>query len=332
MNAKENMIAALKCQQPADYVPIWEIEFQAWDNLSGKHVTLGREFGGLPRNEQDYAIHQNAEIIVETCIDLHFSALTVINSYWEVAPGHPSYYWLPEEWKKKQNALLQSLCEKNGIATVAGCSGMISMPGDINIHGDNYMEFCYRIHDDPESIDEWAKKTCADGIESARMCRDAGFDIVVSPSDIADNKGPFYSPEQMDRWFYPYLRKWTEEVERMGLYSILHTDGNVTSLLDDLAESRLYGLQAIDPLSGMDIAKAKVRVAGRLCLCGNMETGLLITGTEDQIYESAGMLLRCCKDGGGFVFGTSNAAMCETPARNYRQTTEAWKKYGQYGA
>lgn len=42
---KDDMIAALEKRQPAGAVPIWEIEFQAWDSASGKHVVLGREFG-----------------------------------------------------------------------------------------------------------------------------------------------------------------------------------------------------------------------------------------------------------------------------------------------
>lgn len=330
MNGRENMLAALSCRQRLDYVPIWEIEFQAWDNLSGKHIVLGQEFCRLSQKEQEYAIHENADIIMETSIDLHFSALTMINSYWEIAPGAPSYVWLPEEMRVKQNALLKQLCEQAGIATVGVAGGMITMPGDVNIHGDSYMEFCYRIHDNPESIDEWAKATCVSGIESARRCRDLGYDIVMSTSDIADNKGPFYSPEQMERWFYPYLHKWTEEVERMGLYSILHTDGNVSTLLDELANSRLHGLQAIDSLAGMDIKKAKECVAGRLCLCGNVETGLLVTGPEERIYEATVTLLQDCMEGGGFVLGTSNAAMYETPAGNYRQMIKAWEKFGKY--
>ena len=320
------MIAALECREPEDYVPIWEIEFQAWDNLSGKHVILGREFERLSQKEKEIAISTNAEIMIETCKQLHFAALTVVGSYWEVAPGEPSYYWLPDEWRKKQNALLRKYCESEGIATVMACGGLIGMPS----HGDGYLEFCYRLMDEPETIDTWAKNTCEYGVARAKEIRDMGYEIVVCPADIADNRGCFYSPAQMERWFYPYLYKWTNEVKSMGMYSILHTDGDVTAALEHMAASSLNALQAIDPVAGMDIAKVKSQVSGRLCLCGNVETGLLVTGPREAIYEDTRRILTECKGDGGLILGTSNASMPETPCENYRQIIDAWEMFGKY--
>jgi len=330
MNGKENVLAALSFRQPLDYVPVWELEFQAWDNLSGKEIYLGQKFCNLSEKEKDSAIHSNAEIIIETCIDLHFSALTTINNYWEVAPGHPSYSWLPDDWRSKQNVLLRQLCEKEGIAIAGTSGGCITMPGDSNFNGDNYIEFCCRLIEEPECIDEWAENVYKGGVENARKLRDMGYDIAITCSDIADNKGPFFSPAQMDRWFFPYLHKWTQEVEEMGMYTVLHTDGDVTPLLDGLMESRLHGLQAIDSLAGMDIEHVKKITAGKLCLCGNTPTGLLVKGPPECVFESTRDLLQSCKDGGGLIFGTSNAVVDETPAENYRQMIEAWKVYGQY--
>lgn len=36
----DNMKAALECRQPETAVPVWEVEFHAWDNASGAHVVL----------------------------------------------------------------------------------------------------------------------------------------------------------------------------------------------------------------------------------------------------------------------------------------------------
>lgn len=323
---RENMLAALRCEQPPDYVPVWELEFQAWDNASGKHLIFGQEFSLLSPKEQEAAINANAGIMMEVCEKLSFSALSVVGSYWETAPGHPSYYWLPEEWKFKQNTLLIHYCKQAGIAPVGIAGALMSMPDS----SENYTEYCYRLFDDPESIDRMAKERYEYGVEAAKKLRDMGIDIIVSASDIADNKGPFYSPEQMRRWFYPYLHKWAEDINKMGMYSILHTDGDISSLVEDLADSPLNAVQAIDPVAGMDIKKTKEQAAGRLCLCGNVETGLLVTGPKERIYQSTRQILTGCKDGGGLVIGASNASVPETPAENYMQIIEARKKYGMY--
>jgi uroporphyrinogen decarboxylase len=323
---KRNIQAALECRQPETAVPIWELEFQAWDRVSGKHVILGSEFTKLSLKEKEKAVKNNADIMIAVAKELHFSALTMVSSYWEVSPGHPSYYWLPDEDKKKQNEILLNYCKEAGIATVGNCGGIISMPGSST----KYAEYCYKLYDAPEEIDDMVQKKYNHGIEAAKYCRDMGYDIILSCSDIADNKGPFYNPEQMERWFYPYLYKWSEEIKKMGMYSILHTDGYIMPVLERLADSELDALQAIDPVAGMDIKKVKEQVGRRLCICGNVETGLLVTGPKESIYENTRKILEECKSGGGLVLGASNASVPETPAEHYREMIRALEDYGMY--
>jgi len=81
----------------------------------------------------------------------------------------------------------------------------------------------------------------------------------------------------------------------------------------------------------MDLYAAKRQVAGRLCLCGNVNCGLLLTGSPEEVFEATRGLLESCKRGGGLVLGTSNAVQPEVPAENYRAMIQAWQVYGQYG-
>lgn len=326
INHRENMRAALECRQPETAVPIWELEFQIWDDVSGQHVILGKEFSELSPKEQENTMYQNAEIMMSVARDMNFSAITLPGSYWEVAPGQPSYYWLPEEAKLKQNRILIRYCKEIGIMAVGVFNSVISMPN----HGNNYVEYCYKLFDAPEEIDEIAEIRYRTGLEKAKMCSDLGYDVIVTASDIADNKGPFYSPEQLERWVYPYLSDWAQEIKKLGMYTVMHTDGNLYPILDRIADSGINGLQAIDPVAGMDMKKAKEIVAGRLCLCGNVETGLLVTGPKEFIYENTRDVLVNCKAGGGMVLGTSNATMPETPAEHYREMIRAWKDFGWY--
>jgi uroporphyrinogen decarboxylase len=114
------------------------------------------------------------------------------------------------------------------------------------------------------------------------------------------------------------------------LYAILHTDGDINPCLEDLASSGIHALQAIDPVAGMDIRDMR-RVGGKVCLCGNMHCGLLLTGPARRVYEEARRLLQNCMAGGGFVLGASNAVFPETPIEHYRAMIRAWEDGGQYG-
>jgi uroporphyrinogen decarboxylase len=146
---------------------------------------------------------------------------------------------------------------------------MICPPGEAG-----YEDFCYQLFDAPEEIDAQAQETLAAGLEFAKKARDLGADTVFDACDIADNHGVFFSPAQLERFWLPYLHKWATAVRDMGLYTILHSDGNLTKILDLLADSPLQALQAIDPIAGMDLARTKQQVGDRLCLCGKVDCGV----------------------------------------------------------
>lgn len=320
MNGKRDMIAALERKQP-ECVPLWELEFQAWDAASGRHVILGHEFEVLSAPAQERAMHSNAEIFLSVSGDMCFSALTSPNAYWNQAPGQLAYYCMPGETRFRQLQILRDMCPADLM--------LVSTTGGI-IGADYSMEFCVRMVDDPESIDALARTTLERAIESAKRFRDCGAEAVISPSDIADNSGPFFRQEYMDRWILPYLKEWADRIREMGMYTILHSDGNLTPYLDAIAGTGIDAIQAIDPTAGMDMRQAKATVGNRLCLCGNIDCGLLLRGKPGEVYDATRDLLVGCKAGGGLVLGASNAVQPDIPIQNYRAMVEAWRRYGRH--
>jgi uroporphyrinogen decarboxylase len=280
--------------------------------LAERRIVLGHEFAGLTAAEQERALHTNAEIMVSVAADLGFAAVTAPGGYWETAPGHPAYFWLPDPARDEQIRVLKKLAGDT-FMIAAGSGGVMCMPG-----ANDYLEFSYRLFDAPEQVDEQARAALRHGIECAQRMREFGVGIFFTASDIADNHGVFFNPEQMERFVLPYLRKWAVEVHALGGYSVLHSDGNLTACLDLLADSGLNALQAIDPVAGMDIRAVKRQVAGRLCLCGNIDCGLLLTGTPAKVYDATKAVLASCAAGGGLVLGASNAVQEEVPLENYR--------------
>jgi uroporphyrinogen decarboxylase len=321
---KEDMSLSLSCRQPKEAVPIWELEFQIWDAFLSRHVVLGMEFESLSNQQQDDALYSNAEIFLEVCDRLNFSALTVPGGYWNIAPGQLAYYCLPEKARLKQLKILRRMAPDD-FMLAASIGMMLTIP-----ESENYVEFSYKLFDAPDEVDQMAADLFDKGIESMKQFADEGVDIIVSCSDIADNNGLFFSPEQLQRYIFPYLNRWTQEAKQLALYTIMHTDGNVTGCVEELADTDLNALQAIDPVSGMSMKDTKDKVGDRLCLCGNIDCGLLLTGTEQQVYDSTKELLLSCKDGGSLVLGASNALRPQVPVQNYTAMINAWRDHGQY--
>jgi uroporphyrinogen decarboxylase len=323
MENTSDMLTVLAGSGKIRAVPIWELEFHLWEKFAEMPVAFGVEFEGLSASQQKRMIRSNADAILSVSEQLNFSAVTVPGGYWEVANGRPAFYWLPEPARFSLTEILAK--EKPGpLLLVANIGGVLAMPG-----GDRFVGFSLRLLEDPDSIDREADQCLDQGLDQARRFIDAGVGCICSPSDIADNRGLFFNPGQMDRFILPHLREWASAVRRMGAFPILHTDGDVSAVLDALADSGIAALQAVDPLAGMDMKAAMKTVRGRIALCGNVDCGLLVAGSPDSVRQSAGDILLSCKGGNGFVFGASNAVQREVPKENYEAMIDAWKAHGR---
>lgn len=311
------MKETLECRKSKNGIPVWELEFHCWDNISGRHVCLGKEFEKLSIYEREKTLYNNAEILVSVSNQLNFSALTVPGEYWEVAPNTPAYYWLPEEAYFDQAKIIHKMAG-DSFMLVGVSGGVMAIP-----NAEQYVEFSLKLFDDPEEIDRLAEQTFNRGIEKAKRMRDAGIQAVVTASDLADNNGLFFNPEQMDRYIIPYLHKWAQKVKELGMYSILHSDGNIYKCLDAIANSGINALQAIDPTAGMVMNEVFRQTQGKICLCGNIDNALLINGPKTSIYEATKILINESDDYPGFILGASNAVISETPKENYYEMLRA---------
>ncbi|MFB3906438.1 MAG: uroporphyrinogen decarboxylase family protein [Acidobacteriota bacterium] len=317
MSKTDDFRAALACR-PGARVPLWELEFHAWDAASGRHMVLGREFERLSAAHKETALRRNAEIILSVCAEMGFAAVTGPGAYWEQAPGDLAYYVLPDNYPERQIAVLREMAG-DSVLLVANTGGVIAACYDL--------DFCERLYHAPEEVDALAQGTLAAGLARARRFRDAGSDVAMTASDIADNTGLFFNPQQMDRFILPYLEQWSDGVHAMGMFSLMHSDGNLTPYLERIAATTLDALQSIDPVAGMDLLRSKEIVGDGLCLCGNVDCGLLITGAPEAIYTATADLLTRWGRRGGLVLGASNAVQREVPLENYRAMVAAWKAW-----
>ena len=322
MTGKERMLAALRCAE-LDSPPFWEIEFHLFDKFSDTKLVLGREFEKLTEKEKELALGRNAETLVSVSDKFGFSALTTPGEYWEVSPGTPAYYWLPQPYQLRQTELLLATAGAE-MLMIDRAGGFYGIP-----EASHFAEFCYRLFDEPDAVEEDARRLFEESKERLRELRDLGVECILTPCDIADNKGIFMNPEQFERFFLQFFLPWVAINAEEGAYSILHTDGDITRELESLADSRLNALQAIDPVAGMDIARVKRQVGERLCLCGNMDCGLLEAGKPDEIRTSVEKLLDDMSGLKGFAFGSSNALQMTVPEDNYMAMAKAFRGKAQ---
>jgi uroporphyrinogen decarboxylase len=322
MSRKNDMIHALSGAAIPKQVPTWELEFHLWNHFSDKRFVVGQEFASLSAAQQESALAQNAELMAAVSEQLGFAAVTIPPMYWESAPGHPAYFWLPDEARVSLLKQLQALTED--LFFVVHTGGVIGLPG-----AEEYMEFAYKLFDAPEEIDAMARSYCDGAKAEVRRWADLGADGFLSTADQADNSSPYFNPEQLDRFVYPYLKEWADEARAAGGYSIMHSDGNIFPMLGNIADCGVNAVQALDPTAGIDLAEVKQLVGDRLTLCGNVDCGLVLTGTPEEVYEAAFQTLETGAPGGRFVFGGSNVIEGDAKKENFEAMCRAWKNRTQ---
>lgn len=147
--------------------------------------------------------------------------------------------------------------------------------------------------------------------------------------DLAFGTGPMISPQAFRDHVFPWYREMATRCHKNNRLFIMHSDGDLTMLMEDLINLGVDILQPIDPTC-MDIVKVKEIYGDRICLVGNVSNELLRSGTPDDVKERVKELIRNVAPGGGYCVGSGNSVTDWSRFENYMAMREATFKYGKY--
>jgi uroporphyrinogen decarboxylase len=152
---------------------------------------------------------------------------------------------------------------------------------------------------------------------------------VCAVDDMAYSQGPIISPSLLRKYILPWYRQVAARCHASGRLFFLHSDGDLTALMDDLIDLGLDALHPIDP-TAMDIVEVKRRWGNRLCLFGNVDLELLRSGSPEEVRAKARDLLRLLAPGGGYGIGSGNSVPAWARLENYNAMREAALEFGRY--
>ncbi len=191
--------------------------------------------------------------------------------------------------------------------------------------------FCYALYEQPELIRRMYDRIW--WIQSRVLLRVLEFDhvgAVTHPDDLAYSEALIVSPQHLRQYVFPWYRWSCTMVRERGLPSIFHSDGRLTSVLEDILACGFNALHPIEP-KAMDIAELKRRIGDRLCLIGNIDLGYTLTrGTPAEVEAEVRERIRTVGPGGGYCVGSSNSITSYVPLENYNALREAAFRYGTY--
>jgi len=183
--------------------------------------------------------------------------------------------------------------------------------------GETMMDFAVQLFEQPAALHAEARRKCDAAKVFLKNAVDAGADFFVLAYDFGYNDAPFISPEQFADLVTPYLTELVHCAHDLKRKAILHSDGCIKLILDQLYSTGLDGYQSVDPQGHMDIREVREQYPDWI-LMGNVACNMLQDTNEREIRES----VRDCMTHGGvgkpYVFSTSNCIFKGMPPESYK--------------
>ena len=283
MTGKENLEAMLKGQMP-DSPPHWELDFQ-----------IEKEMFGMDRDAVLEADRPSFQLdVYQRLVDEYDWA--AIGGGYHVA-----------EIERTKNAL----GHKALIPAYEG-GGVFWMPS-----GENMMDFVVKMFEQPTELHAEARRKCDTAKVFYRQAVDAGADFFVLAYDFGYNDAPFVSPDKFADLVTPYLTELVQSIHDLGRKVILHSDGCIRLILDQLYSTGLDGYQSVDPQGHMDIKEVREQYSDWI-LMGNVACNMLQDTNEGKIRESVQYCMTYGGIGKPYIFSTSNCIFKGMPPESYR--------------
>jgi uroporphyrinogen decarboxylase len=307
VTGKERILKALSFEEP-DRPPHFETMFEV------EQEAFGLSFP--PREKWNTCSGDEKERMIDQCMEIYAA---IIERYrWDAL----AVYW---PWS-----------DPDGVAAAKKTFGESILIGSIvgdsvwAIEGiEDWMQFSVDLLERPGRLHEAAREKSARAREKIDRLTGAGAEFILIVNDIAFNQGTFISPDQIREFVIPYLAEQVEHVKKRSAIPFVHTDGNITSVLDDFIATGAACFQSVDPMAGMDIRQVKKKCHGKMALMGNVQCNLLQDGPKPAIRESALYCLEHASPGGGYIYSSSNTIFPGMPLENYEYMLEVFREFNE---
>lgn len=314
MTHRERVIRTLKCEKIGGRVPHFELVFfltmEAFGRVHPQHIHFA-QWDQMSLSEKKTYMNYMADTYI-------LIAQTYDHSIIFMQPS-PDDHWLAEVIREK-----------------TGDEYYLTIHGDPTFSipdGNTMMDFTVQMYEAPETLHDIAKRNLEQALNTAAALDRKGhlIDGFTLCADYCFNTNPFMSPKQFEAFVVPYLKEVICEYRKMGYYSIKHTDGNIMPILKQIAECRPDAIHSLDPQGGVQLREVRKIVGDQIALIGNVNCGLLQTGTDEACDADVMRALReGMADGYGFIFSTSNCAYTGLSLERYERMWKLWRTHGIY--
>jgi len=204
----------------------------------------------------------------------------------------------PHEPQRIKNAKEAVKCSQGELAVVGGIRGPFSSASLLM----GLENLCITLFTGLDMVLKIMDETVKFYKMAAKDMVNAGVDIIMIHDDYGFNTSTLISPDQWTEYVLPRLSDLVKAVKSYHVPVLMHSDGNINSLLPYIIETGIDALHPLERSAQMNLAKVKKMYGDKICLVGNVDaTNVLPTGDLQKIKEDVRSRLREGAAGGGYI-------------------------------
>jgi uroporphyrinogen decarboxylase len=351
MTSRERVLTALRCGTP-DRVPIWEYLFspklqmevmgystELYDGHTQARMAakMGLDVIWAPVNGF-CGIEDTPHALNEIYLDEW--GVTYQKNGWPIIAQIKTAVRDRDDWKNfsmpevntpGRLKILKDVIEANDsdLAVAAGFLGPFTM---MSWYLMDFETLSMAIFMDPELVHEMTDTFVRWALDAAKLAyQTGGVDIFHISDDWGGTGGLLISPEHFREFFLKPFGKLVTGLKSYGVPVIMHNDGNIWEILDDLVGTGIDAYHPVEKAATMDLVTVKKKYIGRICPIGNVNNKTtMVTGTTEDVIKETIECLKVGAPGGGYIISTDHSLHDDIPLENARALIDTVIKYGHY--
>ncbi len=335
MNSRERYEAAMRLEEP-DRVPI--LNWHAWcANL------IGVKMPEMATNSETWVKAQLASLekfevdcawgLSDAALEAQAMGAEIKMPEWHVPSSEPILR-KPEDLDKLQVPdpkkdgrlpvalkVIEMLSEKVGdkVYVIGNACSPFTMIGIIM--GIDFLMLS--LAKNPDLVRRAMEFSLQHANEWVKAQMDAGADQIITWDPIGS--GDLISVKYYREFVVPYAKRMSELVKKHGgkYAHHYHICGYTEDRLPEISE---IGESIVSLDEKVDLSIAKERIGGKTCIAGNVKTGVLMSGTPDQVELETRECIRKAASGGGYVLWPGCDIPLDSPIGNVERMVKVGKE------
>ncbi|MFX0073419.1 MAG: uroporphyrinogen decarboxylase family protein [Candidatus Hermodarchaeota archaeon] len=170
-------------------------------------------------------------------------------------------------------------------------------------------------------------------LELVKILAENDAQIVLLWDDYGFKNGLFMSPRNYRTYVFPWIKRICEAAHKRDCKIILHSDGDLTEIFEDIIKSGVDGLNPIEPTTAnpdYDIFKLYEKYGDKLTFIGNVSPMMLAAGEISEIENYTKKLIKELAPGGGYILSSGHSINPAVTVDRFLAMHNIKEKYGKY--